>query len=209
MYCTVFHVKMLRQLVDLFSESMPHQTSTPQKTKPCSLVIHQWHGVIWLVGNSKYLQYENWTTDFRNSSKILHFFESIVLFPTTLSQMTHDQILFWSHVSRHDPLDRGLGALLVEKFLKAHGALYEQKAHLLLFWVVEGWNIWWIFFFLMKNTCSFKEKTTTRKCLRLMGDVQEAKMILIDSFKMSLKDGNDGIHYIWSVTKIFRFNEFS
>ncbi len=27
--------------------------------------------------------------------------------------------------------DRGLGALLVEKFLKAHGALYEQKAHCL------------------------------------------------------------------------------
>ena len=45
--------------------------------------------------------------------------------------------------------------------------------------------------------------------LEVGGDVQETQMILIDSFKMSLKDGNDGIHYIWWVTKIFRFNEFS
>lgn len=87
----------------------------------------------------------------------------------------------------------------MEKFLKAHGALYEQKAHrLFFFFLLEGWNRWWwMFFLLMKNTCSFKEKKTkTRKCLRLMGDVQETKMNLIDSFKMSLKDGDDGIHYI-------------
>lgn len=49
--------------------------------------------------------------------------------------MTHDQILR-DLMSRKVtvPLKHpGLGALLVEKFLKAHGALYEQKAHL-FFW---------------------------------------------------------------------------
>ena len=133
-------------------------------------------------------------------------------------KMTHDQILkglmslsTWPNPSwRLDCWDRGLGALLVEKFLKAHGALYEQKAHrLFCFLFLEGWNRWWWIFFKWIPRHVHSRKKTTRKCLRLGGDVQETKMVLIDSFEMSLKDGNDGIHYIWSVTKIFRFNEFS
>lgn len=53
-----------------------------------------------------------------------------------------------------------------------------------------------VFSFNEKHMFIQGKKTKTRKCLRLMGDVQETKMNLIDSFKMSLKDGNDGIHYI-------------
>lgn len=64
---------------------------------------------------------------------------------------------------------------------------------------LEGWNRWWWIFFLNeKHICSFKEKNdnTHTQMLEVGGDVQETQMILIDSFKMSLKDGNDGIHYI-------------
>lgn len=80
----------------------------------------------------------------------------------------------------------------MEKFLKAHGALYEQKAHRLFFFL-EGWNIWWWIFFIQKTHLFIQGNT---QMFEVDGDVQETQMILIDSFKMSLKDGNDGIHYI-------------
>ncbi len=56
----------------------------------------------------------------------------------------------------------------------------------------------------------FTPKEKDNKNMLEVDGVQETKrMIMIDLFKMSLKDGNDGIHYILLVTKIFQLNEFS
>ena len=134
----------------LFSRNpCPTKQAPPKKQSLVLLVIHQWHAVIWLVGNWKYFQYETEGLTSATHQRSSMFSSQWGVVPNNfVRKMTHDQILFWSNVSRDmthpqtwrlDCWDRGLGALLVEKFLKAHGALYEQKAHPVFFLFLEGW----------------------------------------------------------------------
>lgn len=78
----------------------------------------------------------------------------------------------------------------MEKFLKAHGALYEQKAHrLFFFFLLEGWNRWWwMFFLLMKNTCSFKEKNENTQMFEVDGCCPRNK----DEFDRFVQDEFEG-----------------
>lgn len=147
-----------------------HQTSTPQKTKPCSLVIHQWHAVIWLVGNSKYLQYENWRTDFRNSSKILHFSSQWGVVPNNF--VTNDswhEILFWSHISLDMTQPIVTVGLLGPRFRSTFSGKVSESTWRTL-WAEGPPFVFFLFFgrveymvvdfFLMKNTLFFFNENT-------------------------------------------------